>query len=101
MAQVHINNIIVQNNPAPILSPVQFEITFECFTHLPGTFDWKIIYLGSPNGSQFDQVIDEFEMTNLQPGCMTFNTDSNPPNFSKIPPDEILGTSAILISVSY
>ena len=32
---------------------------------------------------------------------MTFNTDSDPPDFSKIPNGEILGTSAILISVSY
>ena len=32
---------------------------------------------------------------------MSFNTDSNPPDFNKIPPTEILGTSAILISVLY
>lgn len=32
---------------------------------------------------------------------MSFNTDSNPPDFSKIPTQEILGTSAILISVLY
>lgn len=40
-------------------------------------------------------------MDNIQSGCMTFNTDSNPPDFSKIPAEEILGTTAILISVSY
>ena len=32
---------------------------------------------------------------------MTFNTDSNAPNFAKVPQEEILGTTAILISVSY
>lgn len=101
MAQVHINNINVLNNPAPILSPLQFEITFECFKKLPGTFDWKIIYLGSPTDSHYDQVIDEFDMSDIQPGCMTFNTDSNPPDFSKIPNDEVVGTTAILISVLY
>lgn len=101
MAQVHINNVMVQNNPAPALSPVQFEITFECFKDLPGTFDWKIIYLGSPTDSQYDQIIDEFEMNDLKAGVLSFMTDSNPPNFSKIPPNEILGTTAILISASY
>lgn len=101
MAQVHINNVIVQNNPAPALSPVQFEITFECFKDLPGTFDWKIIYLGSPTDSQYDQIIDEFEMNDLKAGVLSFMTDSNPPNFSKIPPNEILGTTAILVSASY
>jgi hypothetical protein len=40
-------------------------------------------------------------MVQLQPSSMKFNTDSNPPDFSKIPMDEILGTAAILISVLY
>ena len=60
MAQVHINKITVNNNPTSILDPIQFEITFECFKDLPGLFDWKIIYLGSPNNSSYDQIIDEF-----------------------------------------
>lgn len=85
MAQVHINNVVVQNNPSSILSPIQFEITFECFKSLPGTFDWRIIYIGSPTDSNYDQVIDEFDMANLEPGCMTFSTDSNAPNFGKVP----------------
>lgn len=101
MAQVHINNIIVHNNPTPILSPFQFEITFECFKNLPGNFDWRIVYLGSPNNSSFDQIIDEFDMNGIQAGVMTFNTDSNHPDFSKIPAQDVLGTTAIVISVSY
>lgn len=32
---------------------------------------------------------------------MNFDTDSNHPDFSKIPPNDILGTTAIVISVSY
>lgn len=32
MAQLHINNITVGNNPANVLAPFQFDITFECFT---------------------------------------------------------------------
>lgn len=28
MAQVHINNIVVKNNPAKILDPFSFDITF-------------------------------------------------------------------------
>lgn len=51
MAQLHINNITVGNNPANVLSPFYFDITFECFTELPGKIDWKIIYIGSPSNS--------------------------------------------------
>ena len=72
MAQVHINNIQVRNNPGQVLDPFSFDITFECFSQLPGTFDWKIIYIGSPNNSNFDQIIDQFEMENLSPGVNQF-----------------------------
>jgi hypothetical protein len=92
MAQVHINNIVVDNNPAPVLAPLKFHVTFDCFTPLPGTFDWKIIYIGSPENSQFDQVVDSFDMDNLQAGIMQFTVDSAAPNFALVPPEEIVGT---------
>lgn len=91
MAQLHINNITVGNNPANVLAPFQFDITFECFTELPGTLDWKIIYIGSPSNSQYDQVIDSFDMDHLNPGVMNFQVMSDPPNFNMIPQEEIVG----------
>lgn len=93
MTQVHINNIIVGNNPGKITDPFLFNITFECFTPLPGTLDWKIIYIGSPNNPDCDQVIDSFDMENIAPGVMEFSVDSNCPDFNLIPKDEIIGSS--------
>jgi hypothetical protein len=72
MAQLHINNITIGNNPSNVLSSFVFNITFESFSHLPGTLDWKIIYIGSPTNSQYDQIIDSFDMDNLNPGVMSF-----------------------------
>ena len=46
-------------------------------------------------------MIDDFDMSDLKTGVMTFNTDSNPPDFSKIPQQDILGTTAVVISVLY
>ena len=91
MAQVHINNITVLNNPALVGESLEFQITFECFNKMPGVFEWKIIYIGSPNNSEFDQVIECFDMDNLDPGVMQFSTISNPPDFRKIPTEEIIG----------
>ncbi len=91
MAQLHINNITVGNNPSGVRDPFYFDITFECFTQLPGAIDWKIIYIGSPSNNQYDQIIDSFDMDNLAPGVMNFQVESNPPNFNLIPQDEIVG----------
>jgi hypothetical protein len=96
MAQVHINNIVVLNNPASVLDPFSFQITFECFNALPGVFDWKIIYIGSPNNPDSDQVIDSFDMDTPQAGVMQFNVESQHPNFNQIAQDEIVGTSFVM-----
>jgi histone chaperone ASF1 len=34
MSIVNITNVAVLNNPAPLLTPFSFEITFECMTQL-------------------------------------------------------------------
>lgn len=91
MAQVHINNIIVGNNPSRVLDPFFFDVTFECFNLLPGVMEWKVIYIGSPNNPAFDQVIDSFDMDNVGVGVMKFVIESNPPNFEALPQEEIVG----------
>lgn len=58
--------------------------------------DWKIIYIGSPTNSQHDQIIDAFDMDNLQPGVMNFQTESDPPNFNLIPQEEIVGKNSLI-----
>lgn len=72
MAQISINNVTVGNNPASVLAPFQFDITFETFSELPGLIQWKIIYIGSPTNSNYDQVVDSFDMDHLSPGVMNF-----------------------------
>lgn len=72
MVQLSVNNVTVGNNPASVLSPFHFNITFESFGDLPGIVEWKIIYIGSPSNNNYDQVIDSFDMDNLGPGVMNF-----------------------------
>ena len=96
MTQVHINNITVGNNPAKVTDPFLFNITFECFSPLPGTLDWKLIYIGSPNNENCDQIIDTFDMDNIAPGVMEFSVESNCPDFNLIPKEEIVGILACI-----
>ena len=41
-----------------ILQKLQFEITFECIEDLPEDLEWKIIYVGSAESEEYDQVLD-------------------------------------------
>jgi hypothetical protein len=56
MAKVHVCNVVVQNNPSRFLSKFELEITFECLEELPEDLEWKIIYVGSAESEEFDQV---------------------------------------------
>ncbi len=49
-------NVNVQNNPSGFEDKLQFEITFECLEDLPEDLEWKIIYVGSAESEEFDQV---------------------------------------------
>ena len=57
MAKVHVCNVLVQNNPAEFSDNFEFEITFECMEDLKEDLEWKIIYVGSAESEEFDQVI--------------------------------------------
>ena len=74
MAKVHVCNVVVLDNPSHFKNPFQFEITFECIEvqsswgkqsvywcnsiqqDLPEDLEWKIIYVGSAESEEYDQV---------------------------------------------
>ena len=58
MAKVQVNNVVVLDNPSPFYNPFQFEITFECIKDLSEDLEWKIIYVGSAESEEYDQVLD-------------------------------------------
>ena len=60
MAKVHVCNVVVLDNPSQFNNPFQFEITFECIEDLPEDLEWKIIYVGSAESEEFDQVCDSY-----------------------------------------
>jgi histone chaperone ASF1 len=91
MAFVNITNVIVDNNPAPFLSQFKFHITFECLKEIPDTLEWRLVYIGSAKDESHDQVVESFEMSKLQAGVMQFTVESNPPDYTKIPKEDLLG----------
>uniref|UniRef100_A0A3Q0R6E7 Anti-silencing function 1B histone chaperone n=1 Tax=Amphilophus citrinellus TaxID=61819 RepID=A0A3Q0R6E7_AMPCI len=58
MAKVQVLNVAVLDNPSPFGNPFQFEITFECMEDLAEDLEWKIIYVGSAESEEYDQILD-------------------------------------------
>lgn len=101
MAKVHILNVTVHNNPAPFFTPFQFEIHFECLEELQDDLEFKIIYVGSAETYEFDQVLDQIVVDAVPQGQFKFMFQADPPDTSKIPSDDAVGVTVVLITASY
>lgn len=101
MAAISVTNIKVLDNPAKFFDPFKFEITFECLQELPNDIEWKVIYVGRAEDTKFDQTLDSVLIGPLQNGMMRFTFEVPCPEVSKIPKDEVIGITAIILSCSY
>ena len=101
MAAITVTNVVVLNNPARFLDPFKLEITFDCLLHLKSDLEWRLVYIGSSEDEGYDQVLDSVLIGPLQPGTLRFLLETPPPTSSKIPTDELLGITAILLTCSY
>lgn len=49
----------------------------------------------------YDQVLEEAEMDCSQPGQMKFNFQGQPPDHTKLPENDVVGVTAVLLTCSY
>ncbi|XP_003743267.1 histone chaperone asf1 [Galendromus occidentalis] len=101
MAKVHVCNVLVYDNPSAFLKPFQFEITFECIEDLKEDLEWKIIYVGSAESEQYDQVLDTILVGPVPEGRHMFVFTADPPNPSRIPMQDLVGVTVVLLTCSY
>lgn len=101
MAKVQLCNITVMDNPSPFLNPFQFEITFECIEELKEDLEWKMIYVGSAESEEYDQILDSVFVGPIPEGKHMFVFQADPPNVSRIPENDALGVTVVLLTCSY
>jgi len=91
----------VLDNPTNYRNPIQFEITFECTAELTHDIEWKVVYVGSAENSSFDQVLDEIEVGPVPVGINKFILQTDAPDPTLIPENDLLGITVILVTCSY
>lgn len=101
MAKVNICNVVVKDNPCPFRHPFQFEITFECIENLNEDLEWKIIYVGSAESEEYDQTLDTVVVGPIIAGRHMFVFEADPPTPSRIPREDVLGVTVVLLTCSY
>ena len=101
MSLVNILNVQVLDNPSGFISPFKFDITFECIASLEQDLEWKIVYVGSAESENYDQVLDCIMVGPVPVGINKFVFQSDPPNPNTIPANEIAGVTVVLLICSY
>jgi histone chaperone ASF1 len=111
------------NNPARFLDPYHFRVTFECIAPLKDgqcvaqhsylspskiiltgqslDLEWKLIYVASPGNEELDQELDDCLVGPVPVGVNSFEFEGSAPNSSKIPPEDVLGVAALILTGSY
>ncbi|MCJ1277897.1 Histone chaperone asf1 [Puttea exsequens] len=101
MSVVSLLGVKVLNNPAKFSDSYHFEITFECLEQLQKDLEWKLTYVGSATSSEHDQELDSLLVGPIPIGVNKFIFEADPPDLRRIPNNEILGVTVILLTCSY
>ncbi|KAL0465111.1 histone chaperone [Neurospora intermedia] len=101
MSVVSLLGVNVMNNPAKFTDKYLFEITFECLEHLEKDLEWKLTYVGSATSDNYDQELDSLLVGPIPVGVNKFIFEAEPPDTKRIPIDELLGVTVILLTCAY
>ncbi|KAI5700880.1 histone chaperone asf1 [Diaphorina citri] len=101
MAKVQLTNVTVLDNSSPFSQQFRFELVFECIEELKEDLEWKMIYVGSAESEEYDQVLDTIYVGPIPEGKHMFVFEADPPDVNKIPEKDVLGVTVVLLTCSY
>jgi histone chaperone ASF1 len=101
------------------LDPYHFRVTFECIAALKEgalhrtdhgilhvdtsclDLEWRLIYVASPGNAELDQELDDCLVGPVPVGVNAFEFEGSPPSSQSIPPEDVLGVAALILTGSY
>ncbi|KAH9958160.1 anti-silence-domain-containing protein [Russula dissimulans] len=101
MSIVTIRKVEFLNNPARFLDPYHFRVTFECIASLKDDLEWRLIYVASPGNAELDQELDDCLVGPVPIGVNAFDFEGSAPSPQSIPPEDVLGVAALILTGSY
>ena len=63
--------------------------------------EWRLIYVASPGNAELDQELDDCLVGPVPVGVNAFEFEGSPPSPQSIPPEDVLGVAALILTGSY
>ncbi|KAJ2383820.1 Histone chaperone asf1 [Coemansia sp. RSA 2559] len=101
MSVVRILNVSIPEPKSHFLAPYRFEVTFECLSPLQDDLEFKIVYVGSAENTTLDQELDSLLVGPVPVGVNKFEFVADAPKTDKIPKEDLVGVTVILLTCSY
>ncbi|KAI8910049.1 hypothetical protein DFJ77DRAFT_512940 [Powellomyces hirtus] len=101
MSMVNIVNVQVTNNPCTFFDPFAIEITFEVIEPLQEDLEFKMVYVGSAESEMHDQTLESVMVGPVPVGASKFMLEAPAPDPSKIPSEDIVGVTVVLLMCLY
>lgn len=101
MAAVNVVGVRVVDSVGTFSDPMKFQIEYECLCALQDDLVWRLTYVGSAESEEYDQVLDEVAVGPILPGRFSFILEANPPDHQKIPADDLVSVTVVLLDCLY
>jgi len=101
MSPINVLHVGVLNNRAPFTDPLKFAVRYECLQDLQDDLEWKVTYVGSAESDSYDQELESVLVGPVVVGTYEFAMEASAPDPSKIPPEDIVGITVVLVTCSY
>jgi histone chaperone ASF1 len=89
------------NNPSTFFDKFQFEITFEVIAELQQDVEFRMVYVGSTQGPEYDQMLESVMVGPVPVGVSKFVLEAPAPKLDLIPQSDIVGLTVMLLSCYY
>lgn len=100
MSYISVTNIKLARPVSKPADPILLTVNFECLRQLKCEITWKAIFVGNPDDTSFDQVLDTVSMEGAEKGMAEFDWELDAPDYSKLASEfDIFDTSVIMILV--
>ncbi len=100
MAAVNVKSVVPGNCQVGFTEPFSFAIEYECLHPLSDDLEWKMIYISSEQEAH-DQLLDSVFVGPVLQGSYKFVFEGTAPNPAKIPADDLLGVTVVVLTCSY
>ncbi|KAH0483383.1 MAG: uncharacterized protein KVP18_004096 [Porospora cf. gigantea A] len=101
MGLVEVSDVQFNSERDSALDPFEFVVTFESRANLQEELDWRLIYVGDPTDTSEDQELECISLGPITAGHLRFTMIADPPDFTKIDPDDAHGMTVVLLTASY